>query len=94
MAENVYSCVECGALFNSPETLFKHIKRCNEQEIKTCSDTDSESESVWDDMVQEVYDANDATYQEKVQKPRICLQTRFAKVVAQNICVFPPAGKE
>jgi len=62
---DVHSCVECGAVYDSPEALYKHIKVCDSG--SSCS-SENHSESGWEDLVQEVYDDNDDLYQSRVRK--------------------------
>ena len=44
------------------ETLYDHISKCGEDDHE-----DEADETVWEELVQEVYDKHDETYQSKVQ---------------------------
>ena len=63
--DKLNSCMQCGALYSTPQALFSHIKICDSD---MSSDSDSSSESGWQDMLQEVYDKNDDLFQNKIQK--------------------------
>ena len=59
MAENNYPCAECGALYNSPSMLFKHIKQCGDND---------RTEDVWQRMMLEVFADNEEEYNRKIEE--------------------------
>ena len=66
-------CLECGALYNNIESVLKHMNKCDNDETHNESEAStervgSESESVWEDMVQQIYDENDDKFQEKIEE--------------------------
>ena len=67
-------CIDCGIMFASPMDLQKHVKRgCPENEepaakrFYPASSDESEDESGWNDIVQQVYDRYDDNYSQKVK---------------------------
>ena len=71
---DTHDCLKCGALYNTPRAMIEHMSRCRTEDE---SDTDSESdtsievqedESVWESLLQEVYDEKDAEYQAALLK--------------------------
>ena len=61
-SDKMFDCDVCGALYRDKETLYNHISKCGEDDHE-----DEADETVWEEMVQEVYDKHDETYQSKVQ---------------------------
>ncbi len=73
-------CYNCGALYRDQEKLTEHIHKCNDDKMKddfdndigddddeTDDEDDDEDETVWQQMVDEVYDTHDEAYQSKIQ---------------------------
>lgn len=58
---DTYPCSECGAVYNTPETLYKHIKQCG-------GNGDEDPEDVWTRMLNEVYEENEDDFNEKVKE--------------------------
>ena len=68
-----HDCLECGALYNTPQAVMSHMRQCGDGLSSCDSETDSENdqsedESVWTDLLQEAYDLNDGKYRTKVSK--------------------------
>ena len=61
-SDKMFDCDVCGALYRDQETLSDHIIKCGEDDHE-----DEGDETVWEELVQEVYDKHDETYQSKVQ---------------------------
>ena len=68
-----HDCLECGALYNTPQAVMSHMRQCGDGLSSCDSETDSENdqsedESVWTDLLQEAYDLNDGKHRTKVTK--------------------------
>ena len=59
MADNTYPCAECGALYNTPGMLFKHIKQCGGNNDET---------DVWKRMLEEVFEDNEEEFNRKMEE--------------------------
>ena len=80
-AINMHHCAYCGALFQSPQDLQRHIlKRCPErdddegvpskrfrEDSMSEADSDIEDDSVFDSLVDKAYEENEKTFQKKVK---------------------------
>ena len=72
--DDKHACIECGALYDSMDSLQKHVTKCND-ESSTSDETDDETDaetddddSVWGDMINDVFKENDDEFQEKSQQ--------------------------
>lgn len=65
-----HACLKCGAVFDSKTSMQNHMALCNidesDSDISSVNSDDIEDESVWIDLVHEVYNLHDEQFQEKI----------------------------